>query len=80
MQKKQKTFNAQQFADAVSKNLKVIQQQRKHRESAEFQKIVTFCKLLTRKQFDRWVDTLTLQQKEELFPTFDHFLDCVPNN
>lgn len=82
MQKKQKqqTFNAQQFADAVSKNLKVIQQQREHRDSAEFKKVVTFCKLMTQTKFYNWMDTLTQQQKDELWPTFDHYLDCVPNN
>lgn len=42
------------------------------------QKLYAFCLLFeTRDQFDRWVETLTDQEREEYWPTMDHWFDSL---
>lgn len=38
--------------------------------------LVTYCALFTAAEFDAWFQSLDQQQRAELFPTFDHYMDC----
>jgi hypothetical protein len=48
------------------------------RASAEHKQLVTFCKLLTEQSWRKWTAMLTAEQTAQMFPTFDHWLDCAP--